>query len=111
MAKNVYSVDSFSGTVVTNQEFWNEPIKFSIRAGSSTKVRVSIATSSNCVLQFTIDNGTTWLNFNQGNNILADSLYAFDVPLRNQDMFNLRTPNPSGTTVKLCRLDQVTNEG
>jgi len=111
MAKNVYEVDQFSGVVVTNQEFFTNAIKFSIRQGSSTKVRVTLAVSSNSVIEATLDDGVTWLKFNQGNNILAESIYDFDLPLRNGDLFNLRTTNPSGTTVRLCRLDQVTNEG
>ena len=111
MAKNVYAVDQFSGVVVTNQEFFTDSIKFSIRQGSSTKVRITIVVNSNVPIQCTIDDGTTWLSFNQGNNIIANGIFAFDMPLRNGDLFNLRTTDPSGTTVLLCRLDQVTNEG
>lgn len=111
MAKNVYAVDSLSNVVVvTNQEWFTNDIKFSIRQGSASKLRVSIAVSSNSVIQFTVD-GSTYISFNEDKNIIANSLYNFDVPIRNGDFFNLRTTNPSGTTVVVCRVDQVPVEG
>ena len=77
----------------------------------ASKFRLSVAVSSAVDVQCTLDSGTTWLKINSGNNLIADALYIFDIPVRFGDTFNLRTTNASGTTIRVCRVSEVSMEG
>ena len=77
----------------------------------ASKFRVTIAISSAVDIQCTLDSGTTWLKLNSGNNLIADALFIFDVPTRYGDLFNMRTTDASGTTIRICRIAEVSMEG
>jgi hypothetical protein len=77
----------------------------------ASKFRVTLAISSEVKVQLTLDSGTTWVYFNEDSALKADSIYVFDVPVRQGDTFNMRTNDSAGTTVRFCRVSEVSMEG
>ena len=110
---HVEVVGDSSGTKAQNAE-WLAPDLSPETLSSdqeASKFRLSVAVSSAVDVQCTLDSGTTWLKINSGNNLIADALYIFDIPVRFGDTFNLRTTNGSGTTIRVCRVSEVSMEG
>jgi hypothetical protein len=77
----------------------------------ATKFRVQVGINSAVKIAVTLDSGSNWLYLNGGNELVADTLYIFDVALRQTDNFNMRTDDASGTTIKVCRVSEVSMEG
>lgn len=78
---------------------------------AASKFRITLAVSSSVPIQVTLDSGTTWVALNEGSSLVSDSLYMFDVGVRQADTFNMRTTDASGTTVRFCRVSEVSMEG
>jgi len=113
VSSNVEVIGSASGTKAQNAEWFAADLNPEAISGSeeASKFRITVAVSSAVDVQCTVDSGTTWLKLNSGNNLVADALYIFDVPVRFDDTFNMRTTNGSGTTIRLCRISEVSMEG
>lgn len=77
----------------------------------ASKFRVTVAIGEAKHVWITLDSGTTWVKLNEGNNLTADALYVFDVPIRPSDNFNMKTDDATGCTVKICRVSEVSMEG
>lgn len=102
---------STTGAKAQNAEWFAsdlEPFARSIRA---TKFRVTIVEDTGVVIECTLDSGSNWFTINSGNALTADSMFSFDILLRVTDTFNIRTPTAGGTTVVVCRVDEVVAEG
>jgi len=102
-----------SGTKAQNAEWFSSDLSPETLSSDqeAAKFRLTVAVSSAVDLQCTLDSGSTWLKINSGNNLVAEALYIFDIPVRFGDTFNLRTTNGSGTTIKICRVSEVGMEG
>jgi hypothetical protein len=114
MAENyVKIIGEASGAKAQNVEWFSADLQeqqVSEQFGAS-KFRLTLAISSEVAVQVTLDSGTTWVYLNASDAIKADSLYMFDVGVRQGDNFNMRTDDSSGTTVRFCRVSEVSMEG
>ena len=70
---------------------------------TSFRVHISIVTSS--VVEYTIDNGTTWNQLNSGTALIANAGYAFFIPINDGDLFNIR--NVTTSIVNVCKVVDV----
>ena len=113
VATHVEVIGSASGSKAQNAEWFAADLSPETLSSDqeASKFRLSVAVSSAVDVQCTLDSGTTWLKINSGNNLIADALYIFDIPVRFGDTFNLRTTNGSGTTIRVCRVSEVSMEG
>lgn len=102
-----------SGTKAQNVEWFSADLKEQQTSEQfgATKFRVQVGISSTVKIAVTLDSGSNWLYLNNGEALVADTLYIFDVALRQSDNFNMRTDDSSGTTVKVCRVSEVSMEG
>lgn len=75
------------------------------------KYRCNLAISTNGLVQYTVDGGTTWLYINKGSKLKANSSYGFDIYTRAGDLINFKCPDIGGTTLLLGRLDTIKHEG
>ena len=114
MAENyVKIIGEATGAKAQNVEWFSADLQeqqVSEQFGAS-KFRLTIGINSEVKVQVTLDSGSNWLYLNGGNALVADSIYMFDVGVRDGDNFNMRTDDASGTTVKLCRVSEVSMEG
>lgn len=110
---NVEVIGNATGIKAQNAEWFATDLSPEAIVGSeeASKFRITVAVSSAVDIECTVDSGTTWLKLNSGNNVVADALYIWDVPVRYEDTFNMRTTNASGTTIRLCRISEVSMEG
>ena len=102
-----------SGAKAQNAEWFSADLQeqqISEQFGAS-KFRLTLAISSEVAVQVTLDSGSTWVYLNASDPLKADSLYMFDVGIRDGDNFNMRTNDSSGTTVRFCRVSEVSMEG
>lgn len=102
-----------SGSKAQNAEWFSADLQeqaVSEQFGA-TKFRIQVGISSAVKIAVTLDSGSNWLYLNNGEALVADTLYIFDVALRQSDNFNMRTDDSSGTTVKVCRVSEVSMEG
>ena len=113
MVSHVEVIGEGSGTKAQNAEWFSSDLSPETLSGDqeASKFRLSVAVSSAVDVQCTLDSGSTWLKLNSGNSLVADALYVFDVPTRFGDTFNLRTTDGSGTTIRVCRISEVSMEG
>ena len=113
MVSHVEVIGEGSGTKAQNAEWFAADLSPETLSGDqeASKFRLSVAVSSAVDVQCTLDSGSTWLKLNSGNSLVADALYVFDVPTRFGDTFNLRTTDGSGTTIRVCRISEVSMEG
>jgi hypothetical protein len=113
VSTHVEVIGEATGTKAQNVEWFAADLSPETLSGDqeASKFRITIAISSAVDIQCTLDSGSTWLKLNSGNNLVADALYIFDVPTRFGDTFNFRTTNASGTTVRVCRISEVSMEG
>ena len=114
MAENyVKIIGEASGAKAQNAEWFSADLQeqqVSEQFGAS-KFRITLAVNAEKKVQVTLDSGSNWVYLNEGNALVADSLYMFDVGVRDGDNFNMRTDEASGTTVTLCRVSEVSMEG
>ena len=110
---HVEVVGDASGVKAQNVEWFAADLSPETLSGDqeASKFRLTIAVSSAVDIECTLDGGSTWLKLNSGNNLVADALYIFDIPTRFGDTYNMRTTNGSGTTVRVCRISEVSMEG
>jgi|TARA_R110002051_G_scaffold297973_1_gene364559 hypothetical protein len=110
---HVEVVGDASGAKAQNVEWFAADLSPETLSGDqeASKFRLTIAVSSAVDIECTLDGGSTWLKLNSGNNLVADALYIFDIPTRFGDTYNMRTTNGSGTTVRVCRISEVSMEG
>jgi hypothetical protein len=113
MVSHVEVIGEGSGTKAQNAEWFSSDLSPETLSGDqeASKFRLSIAVSSAVPIECTLNSGTTWVKLNSGNNLVADALYIFDIPTRFGDLFNLRTTDGSGTTIRICRVSEVSMEG
>ena len=113
MVSHVEVIGEGSGTKAQNAEWFAADLSPETLSSDqeASKFRLSVAVSSAVDVQCTLDSGSTWLKLNSGNSLVADALYVFDVPTRFGDTFNLRTTDGSGTTIRVCRISEVSMEG
>jgi len=107
MGKSVRPLDDFSGVKAQNIEWFATDIKIN----DTGKIRMNVVVNSAVDVEITKDSGGVWIDLNSGNNLGIDDETNFSIPVRAGDLFNVRTTNASGTTVRYCRLDFITNEG
>ena len=113
VATHVEVIGDASGAKAQNAEWFAADLSPETLSSDqeASKFRLSVAVSSAVDVQCTLDSGSTWLKLNSGNSLVADALYVFDVPTRFGDTFNLRTTDGSGTTIRVCRISEVSMEG
>ncbi len=61
--------------------------------------------SVNSVVQYTLNSGTNWYDFNNGSAIGADKGFLLDFTVRPGDTFNIRAIK--AVTVRFARIDQI----
>jgi len=112
MPGQVFTRADTSGAKAQNVEwFATDVTSASFQDIRASKFRLTFALSSKVIVEVTLDSGTTWYSLNSNSAITADSVFAFDVPARQADLFNMRTPAAAGTTVRFCRVDSLQEEG
>lgn len=102
-----------SGTKAQNAEWFSSDLSPETLHSDqeASKFRISVALSAHVYIEVTLDSGSTWVKLNSGNKVVIDSLYVFDVPIRFGDTFNMRVPDSSGATIRVCRISEVSMEG
>lgn len=114
MAENyVKIIGEATGAKAQNTEWFASDLQeqqVSEQFGAS-KFRLTLAISTEKKVQITLDSGTTWVYLNEANALTADALYMFDVGVRDGDNFNMRCDEADGTTVRICRVSEVSMEG
>lgn len=81
------------------------------RADDIGKFRCNIVVSTSSVVEYTVDSGTNWISINEGNALVANAGYGFDIYVRADDRINFRSPTGGTTTLVLGRLDSIKDEG
>lgn len=97
-----------AGTVkAQNAEFFATDVAPTLTSTTrAASLRLLIALSAAVKIEITLDSGTTWQSINANAAVVAESLYKFDIPIRNGDLFNIRVPDVGGATVRVCRVDE-----
>lgn len=113
MQTHVEVVGEATGTKAQNVEWFAADLSPETLSSEqeASKFRLAVAVDTHVYVEVTLDSGTTWLKLNGGNKLVINSLYVFDVPIRFGDTFNMRIPDSSGATIKVCRVSEVSMEG
>lgn len=106
MGKSVKPIGNTSGVKAQNVEWFASDIIIS----NTGKIRFNVAVSTAVIVEITKDSGTTWVDINGVVALVADDETSKNIPVRAGDLFNARTTDGAGTTVRYCRLDFITNE-
>jgi hypothetical protein len=109
MARSLLALAQTNGAKAQNEKWLNQDLNYI--TNQAGKLRITIAMNMAIKVEVTLDGGSNWLFLNSDTTIPANSLFIFDVPVRLGDKFNLRTQNPAGVNVIVCRIDQVITEG
>ncbi len=107
----VNAIGSATGVKAQNAEWFATDLSPVVIAPKVAKFRIIVSCSAAVVVDVTLDSGSNWTALNSGKVVGIDQLFTFDVPVRNGDTFNMRTPTAGGCTVDICRVDTVTGEG
>jgi len=100
-----------TGAKAQNTEWFATDLTSTSTSSEAAKYRIAVSVSAAVVVEVTLDSGTTWMSLNANVALTADALYVFEVPIRNVDNFNMRTPTVGGATIRICRISSVTGEG
>ena len=101
-----------SGVKALDVEWFAADIAALVLALYASKVRVHLAVSDGSQdLQYTLDGGTTWTILFEAADVVNEKGLIREIPIRNGDTFNIRTKVVAGTTVRYCRVDEITSEG
>jgi len=107
----VNAIGSTTGSKTQNTEWFATDLSPVVLAPKTAKFRITVSCSATVIVEITLDSGSNWTALNSGTAIGADEIFLFDVPVRNGDTFNMRTPTAGGCTVDICRIETVTGEG
>lgn len=75
------------------------------------KFRCSLAVATDCVVEVTVNSGTSWLKLLGGEVLKSNCFYGFDIYVRPGDLINFRTPTAGSRHLLLGRLDSIKDEG
>lgn len=84
-------------------EWFSSDITVSAGDGS-TIIQVHLSITTAVALAYTIDSGTTWIDFNEGAALVANSAYVFSIPISNDVTFNIRKSSSGNVTVNACEV-------
>lgn len=70
-----------------------------------SSLRLHIAQTGITKIEYTVDDGTTWIKLNDGDDILSAVGKVFLIPIRDDSLFNLR--NKSTSTIIVCEVDEI----
>jgi len=102
---NLVSKDNASGSKTATTEWFASDLLMSENLGF---FRITLSISASAIIEVTLDSGSNWTALNSGIALVADQIYTFEVPVRNGDTINFRTPSgATTTTVDIGRIDQV----
>lgn len=106
-------IGSVTGAKTQNTEWFSSDLTTETTSEqfSASKFRITIGITAEKKVQVTLDSGSNWLYLNSGDAIKADSLYVFDVPVRQDSNFNMRTDETGGCTIAVCNVSEVSMEG
>lgn len=109
----IFNLGVASGAKAQNAEWFAQNIIPIIPPidNKCSKIRLTFALTGAVVVEVTLDSGSSWYSLNEARATVASSLYSFDIPCRDGDLFNARTPTVGGTTVTICRADGAQEEG
>jgi len=86
-------------------EEWFTP---DIRSDDTTKYRLHLSITPTSTVEYTLNSGITWNFVKLGKSLEDKSGHEFDVPVRPDDLFNLRSA--SAVTIQICRVDKIASE-
>ncbi len=70
-----------------------------------SSLRLHIAETVTTKLEYTVDDGTTWIKINDDDAIVAGVGKVFLIPIRDDSLFNLR--NKTTSTIIVCEVDEI----
>jgi len=91
-----------SGVKAANTDFFTDYTPLS-KIGKAENLIIFIAVSVTCRLRVTLD-GTNFDDLNNGVDLTAGRVYAFDTFAESTDTYNLQTNTVGGTTITFCRI-------
>jgi len=93
-----------SGVKSANEEwFTTDIIDINIPTGLTREQTIHFALNTTSIVQYTLDSGVNWVNFNNGAPIDANNGFIFEYFARGADAVNIRCP--IALTVIFARID------
>lgn len=99
-------LDDGTGTGVKsgNEEWFTTDVDDTrVLAGLTREQFIHFAIDTDSVVQYTLDSGSNWINFNSGEIISANDGFIFSYFVRNGDLVNIRATQ--ALTVIFARVD------
>lgn len=90
---------AFFGTALQHDNTIN------VSQGKPSSLRLHIAQTVATILEYTVDNGTHWIEINDGDAIPANVGKVFLIPIKPTSQVNLR--NKTTSTIIICEIDEI----
>ena len=90
-----------------NAEFFTNDLMPGVQSGLGSYFRIILAVTLPVRIQITLDSGNTWDYLWSAVALNAGVEYSLDIPVRNGDLVNFRTPDVGGTNIDNCRVDEI----
>jgi len=91
-------IASITGAKAPNAPWFDSDIA-NLNDSWNLVIHIAIGTAS--VVQYTLDGGTTWINLNKGENLVAGRSYTFIMQVLKGDAFNLRHTNTAAGDINI----------
>ena len=100
-----------SGAKALDVEWFAADIAALVLAQYAALLRIHLAVSDVTQnLEYTLDGGTTWIILHLTADMTNEEGLVKEISIRNGDSFNIRTKVVAGTTVRYCRIDEISGQ-